>query len=45
MCSSDLSNPLVEHYIYSHDEQDQVFLLAAIADYTSEIKKHFGIEE
>ena len=40
-----LSNPLVEHYIYSHDEQDQVFLLAAIADYTSEIKKHFGIEE
>jgi hypothetical protein len=39
-----LKDPLVKHYIYSHAEQDQAFLLAALTDYSSEIKKHFGVE-
>jgi hypothetical protein len=37
-------NVLVKHYINNHPEQEQVFLLAAIADYSSEIEKHFGVE-
>ena len=36
---------LVKHYINNHSEQEQVFLLASIADYSNEIKKHFGVEE
>lgn len=36
---------LVSHYIDAHPEQEQALLLAAIADYSSEIKKHFGVEE
>ena len=39
------SDPLVSHYINTHTEQEQAPLLAAIADYSSEIKKHFGFEE
>ena len=39
------SDPLISHYINNHTEQDQAMLLAAIADYSSEIKKHFGVEE
>jgi len=38
------SDPLVSHYINTHTEQEQAPLLAAIADYSSEIKKHFGVE-
>jgi hypothetical protein len=38
-------NVLVNHYINNHSEQEQAFLLAAIADYSSEIEKHFGVEE
>ena len=38
-------NDLAKHYINNHSEQEQVFLLAAIADYSNEIKKHFGVEE
>ena len=38
------SDPLIRHYIDKHPEQEQAFLLAAIADYSSEIKKHFGVE-
>ena len=36
---------LAKHYIDTHPEQEQVMLLASIADYSSEIKKHFGVEE
>lgn len=36
---------LAKHYIDTHPEQEQVMLLASIADYSNEIKKHFGIEE
>jgi hypothetical protein len=39
------SNELAKHYINNHSEQEQVFLLASIADYSNEIKKHFGVEE
>ena len=39
------SDDLVKHYIANHNESDQTLLLASIADYTSEIKKHFGVEE
>ena len=38
-------NVLMKHYIINHSEQEQVFLLAAIADYSNEIKQHFGVEE
>ena len=38
-CSGDL----IKHYIETHCEQEQVLLLASIADYTNEIKKHFGM--
>lgn len=38
------SDPLIRHYIDKHPEQEQAFLLAAIADYSSEIKKHFGVK-
>jgi hypothetical protein len=37
-------NVLAKHYINNHPEQEQAFLLAAIADYSSEIEKHFGVE-
>ena len=40
----DRGNDLAKHYINNHSEQDQAFLLAAIADYSNEIEKHFGIE-
>ena len=36
---------LANHYINTHPEQEQVMLLASIADYSKEIKKHFGVEE
>ena len=35
---------LAKHYIDTHPEQEQVMLLASIADYSNEIKKHFGIK-
>ena len=38
-------NTLANHYINTHPEQEQVMLLASIADYSNEIKKHFGVEE
>jgi hypothetical protein len=37
-------NDLAKHYINNHPEQEQAFLLAAIADYSSEIKRKFGVE-
>lgn len=37
-------NLLASHYIDTHTEQEQALLLAAIADYSSEIKKHFGFD-
>lgn len=36
---------LAKHYIDTHTEKDQAMLLASIADYSSEIRKHFGVEE
>jgi len=39
------SNNLINHYIDNHSEKEQVLLLASIADYSSEIQKHFGVEE
>ncbi len=36
---------LAKHYINTHSEQEQVMLLASIADYSSAIKQHFGVEE
>ena len=36
---------LAKHYIDTHPEQEQVMLLASIADYSKEIKKHFGVDE
>ena len=38
-------NTLANHYINTQSEQDQVMLLASIADYSNEIRKHFGVEE
>ncbi len=38
-------NTLANHYINTHPEQEQVMLLASIADYSNEIKAHFGVEE
>ena len=38
-------NTLANHYINTHSEQEQVMLLASIADYSNEIRKYFGIEE
>ena len=37
-------NTLANYYINTHSEQEQVMLLASIADYSNEIRKHFGIE-
>ena len=37
------SDSLAKHYINTHPEKEQVWLLAAIADYSSEIEKHFGV--
>jgi hypothetical protein len=39
------SNNLINHYIDNHSEKEQVLLLASIADYSSEIQKHFGVAE
>ena len=36
---------LAKHYIDTHLEQEQVMLLASIADYSNEIKQHFGVDE
>lgn len=36
-------NTLAKHYMDVHTERDQVMLLAAVADYSNEIKKHFGV--
>ena len=36
---------LAKHYIDTHAEKDQAMLLASVADYSSEIRKHFGVEE
>jgi hypothetical protein len=38
-------NALADYYINNHTEKEQVFLLASIADYSNEIKTHFGVEE
>jgi hypothetical protein len=38
------SNNLANHYIDNHSEKEQTLLLASIADYSNEIKKHFGVE-
>ena len=38
-------NTLAKHYMDNHTERDQAMLLAAVADYSNEIKKHFGVEE
>jgi len=38
-------NVLMKYYINNHSEQKQVFLLTAIADYSNEIEKHFGVEK
>lgn len=40
-CGDNLS----KYYIENHPEKEQVFLLASIADYSNEIRKHFGIKE
>jgi hypothetical protein len=40
-----LGDVLSKHYINTHPEQKQAWLLASIADYKNEIKKHFGVEE
>ena len=37
-------NILANHYINTHPEQEQVLLLASIADYSNEIKEHFDIQ-
>jgi hypothetical protein len=37
------SNNLANHYIDNHSEKEQTLLLASIADYSNEIKKHFGV--
>jgi aspartate oxidase len=39
------SDSLSKHYIENHPEKEQVLLLASIADYSNEIRKHFGIKE
>jgi hypothetical protein len=39
------SNNLANYYIDNHSEKEQTLLLASIADYSNEIKKHFGVEE
>jgi hypothetical protein len=39
------SNNLANHYIDNHSEKEQTLLLASIADYSNEIKKHFGVKE
>jgi hypothetical protein len=36
---------LAKHYIDTRLEQEQVMLLASIADYSNEIKRHFGLDE
>ena len=38
------SDSLAKHYINTHPEKEQVWLLAAIADYSNEIEKHFGVK-
>ena len=38
-------NTLAKHYIDTHLEHEQVMLLASVADYSNEIRKHFGVEE
>jgi hypothetical protein len=40
-----LGDVLSEHYINTHPEQKQAWLLASIADYKNEIKKYFGVEK
>ena len=37
-------NELAKHYIDNLSEREQVPLLASIADYSSAIKKRFGVE-
>ena len=41
----DKGSVLANHYIDTHTEQEQVMLLAAVSDYSREIKKHFGVKE
>ena len=36
---------LAKHYIDTRLEPEHVMLLASIADYSNEIKKHFGIKD
>jgi hypothetical protein len=39
-CGDNLS----KYYIENHPEKEQVLLLASIADYSNQIKQHFGVE-
>jgi hypothetical protein len=39
-CGDNLS----KYYIENHHEKEQVLLLASIADYSNQIKQHFGVE-
>jgi hypothetical protein len=38
------SDKLSKHYTENHSEKEQVLLLASIADYSNQIKQHFGVE-
>jgi hypothetical protein len=39
------SDKLSKHYIENHPEKEQVLLLASIADYSNQIKQHFGVDQ
>ena len=41
----EIGDELTDHYINNHNEQAQAFLLAAVADYVSQIKQRFGVRE
>lgn len=36
---------VMNHYIDTHNEQEQAFLIAAICDYQTLIKNHFGFDK
>ncbi len=43
-CIDYCGEKLSKHYIENHTEKEQGLLLASIADYSNEIKKHFGVK-
>jgi len=43
-CIDYCGEKLSKQYIENHAEKEQVLLLASIADYSNEIRKHFGVE-